>query len=252
MQQICFSSSSSMECDICCKDCHMKCGRISPREFRQLQEIISFNWVCPKCLLQQLPAYCPSSCDASDITNLHSSFMSNGSSISSFADLKKPDEIKYLLINARSIVNKLPDLEQLIYSEGADIIFITETWLDDRIHSSELFDSSFHVLRKDRNRNGGGILIACKKELNPLCKNTLETDIEILWLETKTKQGKILNGCIYRPPSADLHFMDKLEESLDGVLNIHSTISCSQLTRRFQPSDQAQSFINTDPVVQHY
>ena len=43
------------------------------------------------------------------------------------------------------------------------MIFITETWLDNNYIISDFISEHFHVIRKDRNRNGGGIMILVKK-----------------------------------------------------------------------------------------
>ena len=37
-----------------------------------------------------------------------------------------------------------------------------ETHLDNSIHSAEIFSSDYTVYRRDRDRNGGGVLVAVK------------------------------------------------------------------------------------------
>jgi len=55
-----------------------------------------------------------------------------------------------ILCNARSIVNKLSELQYLMYSTNYDIFVITETCLHADIMSSLLDpESLFTVLRKD-------------------------------------------------------------------------------------------------------
>ena len=46
--------------------------------------------------------------------------------------------------------------------EATDIICGSESHLEQSIPSSEIFPDLFQVLRKDRNRNGGGVFIAVK------------------------------------------------------------------------------------------
>ena len=67
--------------------------------------------------------------------------------------------------NARSIVNKLQELHQLLYSSIFDIIFITESWLHDEVTDGLLDPHSCYViLRKDRKLyRGGGVCIFIKK-----------------------------------------------------------------------------------------
>ncbi|XP_077288638.1 uncharacterized protein LOC143913014 isoform X2 [Arctopsyche grandis] len=44
----------------------------------------------------------------------------------------------------------------------ADILVLTETWLDDSVHDAELLDGTYSIFRKDRPTRGGGVLIAVK------------------------------------------------------------------------------------------
>lgn len=71
--------------------------------------------------------------------------------------------------NIRGMKSKTHEIYNSIVSNSYDIICICETWLDDSILSSEIFDSRYQVIRRDRNKtfckeynksHGGGVLIA--------------------------------------------------------------------------------------------
>ena len=69
------------------------------------------------------------------------------------------------LFNARSVVNKVPELHHILYCENYDMLFITETWLTTEV-SSGLLDpqSHYHIIRKDRSGNiGGGVAAFVKR-----------------------------------------------------------------------------------------
>ena len=70
-------------------------------------------------------------------------------------------------LNARSIVNKLPEWYHLMYACNYDIIFVTETWLNSEIPSSLLDPNScFDVIRCDRPLGrGGGVCCMVSKKL---------------------------------------------------------------------------------------
>lgn len=52
-------------------------------------------------------------------------------------------------------------------------------------------------------------------------KNDLEDEnIELLWLEIKTKNKAMLLGTIYRPPNSNNKFWDLLEENIDKVIEL--------------------------------
>ena len=74
----------------------------------------------------------------------------------------------------RGLRTKTADLYAASYESEYDVIVLTETWLDDAISSTMLFDDNrFTVYRTDRSTTnstktrGGGVLIAVKKKLPP-------------------------------------------------------------------------------------
>ena len=91
-----------------------------------------------------------------------------------------------LMMNARSIRNKLDELRLRIDDKQPDLVIINETWLDDSIDSSFLRVPKYDLLRKDRDQMGGGLLVyyrelhrllpcTCLKLNLPNCKS------ELLW-----------------------------------------------------------------------
>ena len=69
------SYNRALECDVCKQWCHIKCGEISLREYRRLQNIQTFDWTCPSCIstLRILPF-----ADNSNLDSCDGSFTSNG------------------------------------------------------------------------------------------------------------------------------------------------------------------------------
>jgi len=70
-----------------------------------------------------------------------------------------------LLFNARSICNKLFELQHLLYVENCDCVFITESWLNSDI-TDALIDprALYSVIRKDRIGTRGGGVCAISQE----------------------------------------------------------------------------------------
>lgn len=107
--------------------------------------------------------------------------------------------------NIRSVLNKRDELQNFIESAQADVIVLTETWLNPDIEDNELFDSvaSFNVYRCDRvGRRGGGVLIAVRNTLSSFRVN-VSTCLETLWVSIDSKHSRNLFGVCYRPPSSD-------------------------------------------------
>ena len=72
------------------------------------------------------------------------------------------NELKIVYFNARSLMNKIGILEADVFAKNFDIIAVSETHLDDSINSAEIFPPEYIIYHRDRDRNGGGVLIAVK------------------------------------------------------------------------------------------
>ena len=109
--------------------------------------------------------------------------------------------------NVRGLRTKIVDFLITVSSTEYDVIVLTETWLDDRILSLQLFGNSFMVYRADRNpltsvkTRGGGVLVAVNKRLisrnDPVdfCAN-----LQKVWVAIKTASLCISIGVIYLAP----------------------------------------------------
>ena len=121
-------------------------------------------------------------------TNILSSVTVNTRSIHKF--------LKCVLLNARSLKNKLPDLHYLIYSSCVDCVLITESWLNDNIDDGLLDPNDEYVIfRKDRqSTTGGGVCVLVRKELKvrKVDLNLLNSNLEMICLDV------IFYASIYR------------------------------------------------------
>ena len=89
-----------------------------------------------------------------------------------------------MLINARSIINKKQELEAKVFDENPDLIFITESWADEKKHSvAELKLDGYDCHRKDREGRGGGCLIYAKDQLKTITIDSLTNtdDTDTVW-----------------------------------------------------------------------
>ena len=114
-----------------------------------------------------------------------------------------------LLLNARSIRNKVHDLQALLLMDSFDIIAITETWIDGDFQDFELPFHDYNVYHKDRcNRRGGGVLVAVYSHLLCLHRTDLEVAVEMSDLDIRPNPTTcILCSTFYRPPNADQLFL---------------------------------------------
>ena len=119
------------------------------------------------------------------------------------AEPTRKNHVSCLSLNARSIVNKRVELRSRLSSTTFELVAVTESWVDSSLSSAEIFPSTYYVHRKDRSRNGGGVLLACSHEISSIRRSEIETDCEIMWCEIiiSNPYSRIMVGVFYRPPA---------------------------------------------------
>ena len=98
------------------------------------------------------------------------------------------------------VVGKTAALAYLIQSTKPDLVFGTETKIDSSIKSCEFFPPNYEVYRLDRNRNGGGVLLAVSNTLiSHKVPELTPEGCEIVWSKIKLKGRKdLLVAAYYR------------------------------------------------------
>ena len=122
-------------------------------------------------------------------------------------------------ININSILLHVDELRILAEEYQPHIIGINETKLDDLILDNELRIYGYQVIiRKDRNRHGGGVAVYVKDGLE---FNQIELDLPNLELITirlaipRVKPILVTTG--YRPPDSEVKLFDDFEEILRSL-----------------------------------
>ena len=116
-------------------------------------------------------------------------------------------------------MNKLDQFRILLSKKPFDVICVNETFCDGSISDSEINLPDYSIIRRDRNRHGGGVAMYIRNSLTFIRRNDLETDdIESIWIEMKCKQRQpVIIGSIYRPPSSPIDFIDKLGDIIYNI-----------------------------------
>ena len=74
--------------------------------------------------------------------------------------------MRTLIINANGVSDKRALLENVVKYTDPDVLIISETKLDATVDSTEFLPSGYRGdIRKDRDRKGGGVMIATKSSL---------------------------------------------------------------------------------------
>ena len=139
-----------------------------------------------------------------------------------------PTLLLFLVTNARSLLPKIEELSSLVMTVKPSLVFVTEAWLNDCMPSSLLELPRYcSIVRRDRvGRRGGGVLVL----IHDCLKFTHRTDLqhwdEDLWIEMDLlgeRNGRLLFGCFYRPPSRDVDSF--LRSIFSEILSFLSEIS---------------------------
>ena len=117
---------------------------------------------------------------------------------------------------SRSLFPKHFTLLAYLSAVDADVVAITETFLDESILNCQFLLTNYVVFRKDRNRHGGGIMILVRSSIPVVRMSELETNCEIVWVKLLTSPS-LLFGVFYRPPGPSLSALDELNSSLSLI-----------------------------------
>ena len=116
-----------------------------------------------------------------------------------------------MVLNARSILNKIDELKAHIDNYNSDTLFVTETWLTESIPNEAVNISGFNVFRKDRTVVcGGGVAIYIKDDIPVKTRSYLNSStFEFLWITIRPKwfAKKDLKDCFGLCLPTTLNFM---------------------------------------------
>ena len=136
-------------------------------------------------------------------------------------------ELKVYFTNARSLRNKFDELESCAITYNYDIIFICESWINEKMFGDfrreyELNDYEMHLYQRE-NKKGGGVIMYIRKNLKVKSANNLKvrSEVESLWLDIEvTKKVQVRVGLMYKPPDISSELYEYfLNEISDAVTN---------------------------------
>ena len=113
-----------------------------------------------------------------------------------------------------------------MYDKPLDILTLNETSLDDNISDKYIEISGYEIVRKNRNRIGGGVAIYYRDHLNVRNRDELVPEgVEAVCVEVlKTKCAPLLISTIYRPPSSKVDIFEKIENLIQNLDNENKEI----------------------------
>jgi exonuclease III len=228
-------------CDNCDQWYHVCCQEVGSGTYNNINDASGIRW---DCILCDGANYSQTCFDSQSVeTQNRFSMLSETELTSTVRDVtmrpvhsstpskknygtkKFGDTLRILNVNCQSIKKKREKIENMIESTNPDIIFVTETWLDDNINDNEFFPNNFRLWRNDRSSSGGGVLIAVKDTYISTEVPELETECEIKWVKIEIVGRKDLYLCsYYLPKTSDTDGLDKFADSIERARNINNSI----------------------------
>ncbi len=127
----------------------------------------------------------------------------------------------FTFFNARSICNKFPNLQVLVYSSIPGIYAITESWLSNNIFHHEILPQDYFIYRNDRNSRGGGVLLAIHNSLPSRLINS-PPDLEVICVSLIHIN---LTVCVvYVPPSVPTQVFHDTLRYLTKIVSLGPTV----------------------------
>ena len=155
--------------------------------------------------------------------DIHNSYHNN-SSLQTICELRLKNPFNPLIgyLNINSLRNKIIDVREILTKFSPDYFVFAETKIDQSFPSAQFSIDNYEIRnRKDRDKNGGGLIEYVKKGV--ICKQINNFDIcnEIICSELTVRNKKWVIFSVYRPPSNSnlKSFFGELETLLDKFLS---------------------------------
>ena len=133
--------------------------------------------------------------------------------------LPKQRGFKMTFLNIVSLPKKIEEIKLSMQNRSIDIISFSETRLSADISDNMVKIPGYDIIRKDRNRLGGGVCIYARSTINYQIRNDLlPSNLEAVSIEINKPNSKpFLVVSVYRPPDAPPSFFTDLEDIVNKI-----------------------------------
>jgi hypothetical protein len=111
--------------------------------------------------------------------------------------------------------------KHILQEQGNIQLFVLcETFLNSTFSDAAVSIPGYQIIRKDRQSNGGGLIIYVRSDI--VCERMVKfekDDLEMIWLKIRHgKQNPFLLGYVCRPPSATQDWLVRLENTMEQIV----------------------------------
>ena len=113
-------------------------------------------------------------------------------------------------LNINSVRNKFPEISELLNVNLCDVLFLSETKLDQSFCDGQFRLDDYKMFRNDRNEHGGGLMCYVKSDVTHRRRYDIEYNengIESMVIEHYLNKSKCFVICIYKPPATNVSYL---------------------------------------------
>ena len=218
-------------CDCCKGLSHIKCAKVTPSEYKRIQDLPIKTWVCSACKAisthNLLPFHGIGNTTLEDLFVNEPAFMdytdlidSQDRDFVSFMDARAKYSSNFLIahLNINSYQNKFEEMREIIQKLRIQVMFIGETKIDSSYPDAQFTIPGYQLYRSDRKKGGGGLLayassnVICIRLKVPASYITVES----LVLDVELKGRRVIVAGLYRPPKSLVNtYQFQLEEEIN-------------------------------------
>ena len=122
-------------------------------------------------------------------------------------------------MNCLSLLRNFDELCTIQERLSIDLLTLSETHIDDLIDDSELKVDGYDIVRKDRNRRGGGVAAYIRSNLKYNIRTDIMSDeLELIAIKLKVSHRKPIMILVwYRPPNANVDVFQQFERVIQSI-----------------------------------
>ena len=125
------------------------------------------------------------------------------------------DEYKGLFVcslNIGSLLKHFGEIKVFLDEYKPHILGLNETRLNDDVEDDDLFIEGYSIVRRDRNRNGGGVPIYISDDIPYNTRPDFDTGIESVSIQANIPFVKpIIFTCVCRPPGSEVALFENIK-----------------------------------------
>jgi len=120
---------------------------------------------------------------------------------------------KIASLNINSLLKHIDEIRHVLLSDSFHIFAINESKIDELIPDNEISIPGYNLIRKDRNRAGGGVVLYIRDNIPFSDRDDLvPTSLEMVCVDISRPHSKSFLVCTwYRPPNSDMNLFNEFE-----------------------------------------